>query len=337
MVLHTKIVRTYICEVLSLSYSHLLAHKKTMNTLVIYAHSNPAGSRANTHIVQALSQLENTEVRALHTLYPDFKIDVAAEQTALEKADLVVLQFPLHWYSVPGILKTWLDNIAIKWPHKAAILCTPERARIVVACLSLASFLYNIPHFFASAIVGGICRAYVVNTPMVQVYSWVTFAINAVIPFTLLIHMNYVIVKTVKNSRKMFSSDNGNTGMGVREKTMKNAESQLTVMLLLVTTLFLIFVFPTYFRYIFLILVKRDTPFMFALSVFLYQLSSKLYATNSGVNFFLYCISGQKFRNDLKEIFCGSKVSKRGISNKTGLRSTISLSRSTEISDTRIS
>ena len=76
---------------------------------------------------------------------------------------------------------------------------------------------------------------------------------------------------------------------------------------------------------------------MFALSVFLYQLSSKLYATNSGVNFFLYCISGQKFRNYLKEIFCGSKVSKRGISNKTGLRSTISLSRSTEISDTRIS
>lgn len=113
MVLHTKIVRTYIYEVLSLSYSHLLAHKKTMNTLVIYAHSNPAGSRANTHIVQALSQLENTEVRALHTLYPDFKVDVAAEQTALEKADLVVLQFPLHWYSVPGILKTWLDSILL--------------------------------------------------------------------------------------------------------------------------------------------------------------------------------------------------------------------------------
>ena len=108
-------------------------------------------------------------------------------------------------------------------------------------------------------------------------------------------------------------------------------------MLLLVTTLFLILVCPTYFRYIFLILVKRDTPFMFALSVFMYQLSSKLYATNSGVNFFLYCISGQKFRNDLKEIFSGCEASKREISGKTGLRSTMSLSRSTEISDTRIS
>ena len=59
--------------------------------------------------------------------------------------------------------------------------------------------------------------------------------------------MNYVIVKTVRNSRKMFSSDNGNTGMGVREKTMKNAESQLTVMLLLVTTTVSHFCFPNLF------------------------------------------------------------------------------------------
>ena len=225
--------------------------------------------------------------------------------------------------------------IAIKWPHKAVILCTPRRARFVVICISVGCCLYNIPHFFISGIVGEICRAYVINTPMVQVYSWLTFVINAVIPFTLLIHMNYVIVKTVKSSRKMFSSDNSNTGMGVREKTMKNAESQLTVMLLLVTTLFLILVFPTYFRYIFLLLVKRDTPFLFALSVFMYQLSSKLYVTNSGVNFFLYCISGQKFRNDLKEIFCHCKASKKGIVNKADLQSTVSVSRSTEISDTR--
>ena len=68
---------------------------------------------------------------------------------------------------------------------------------------------------------------------------------------------------------------------------MKNAESQLTVMLLFVTTLFLILIIPTYFRFIFLLLVERDTPFMYALSLFMYQLSSKLYGTNSGVNFFL--------------------------------------------------
>ena len=50
--------------------------------------------------------------------------------------------------------------------------------------------------------------------------------------------MNYVIVKTVRNSRKMFRSDVGNAVAETREKTMKSVENQLTTMLLLVTTLF---------------------------------------------------------------------------------------------------
>ena len=50
----------------------------------------------------------------------------------------------------------------------------------------------------------------------------------------------------------------------VRQKTIKSAENQLTKMLLLVTTPFLILLIPTYFRFIYLTLVKRDTPSKFA-------------------------------------------------------------------------
>ena len=65
-----------------------------------------------------------------------------------------------------------------------------------------------------------------------RVYSWVSFVLNAIIPFTLLIHMNYVIVKTVRNSRNFFRSNDTNTVMEMRQKTMKSAENQLTIMLL---------------------------------------------------------------------------------------------------------
>ena len=121
--------------------------------------------------------------------------------------------------------------------------------------------------------------------------------------------MNYVILKSVRKSRKMFAAaDERRTnevvdqGMDTRQKNLKTAENQLTVMLLLVTTLFLILLYPTYFRFIYLMLTKRDTPFEYAKSMLLFQITSKLYITNSGINFFLYCISGQKFRNDLKEL-----------------------------------
>ncbi|MGQ9367907.1 NAD(P)H-dependent oxidoreductase [Azospirillum sp. ST 5-10] len=37
--------------------------------------------------------------------------DVAAEQRKLLWADLLILQFPLWWYSMPAILKGWVDRV----------------------------------------------------------------------------------------------------------------------------------------------------------------------------------------------------------------------------------
>ena len=165
--------------------------------------------------------------------------------------------------------------------------------------------LYNIPHIFLSSVIGGECFNFGITNVFSRVYSWFSFVLNAIIPFTLLIHMNYVIVKTVRGSHKMY----GTYEMGKRQATIKSVENQITTMLLLVTTLFLILLFPTYFRFIYLVFSKRDTPSRYAESMLIFQITSKLYATNSGINFFLYCISGQKFRNDLKEIFCCFHIS----------------------------
>ena len=87
-------------------------------------------------------------------------------------------------------------------------------------------------------------------------------------------------------------------------------------MLLLVTTLFLILLCPTYFRFIYLVFAERDTPFGYAKSMLLYQVTHKLYTSNSGINFFLYCISGQKFRNDLKEILCCCDILHHSLSGR---------------------
>jgi len=59
-------------------------------------------------------------VRSLYDLYPDFDIDAAAEQAALEGADVVALMHPLYWYSMPGMLKHWIDVVlADDWAHVA--------------------------------------------------------------------------------------------------------------------------------------------------------------------------------------------------------------------------
>lgn len=40
--------------------------------------------------------------------------DVAAEVEKLRRADLVVLVFPLWWFSVPAIMKGWFDRVLVK-------------------------------------------------------------------------------------------------------------------------------------------------------------------------------------------------------------------------------
>ncbi|HEX5116787.1 MAG TPA: NAD(P)H-dependent oxidoreductase [Pseudonocardiaceae bacterium] len=40
--------------------------------------------------------------------------DIRAEQSKLDRADAVVLQFPLWWYGMPAILKGWFDRVFVK-------------------------------------------------------------------------------------------------------------------------------------------------------------------------------------------------------------------------------
>ncbi|GLX85141.1 hypothetical protein tloyanaT_13930 [Thalassotalea loyana] len=82
------------------------------NVLVISGHPNLSESNTNQVILNTLeTELAGVEIRALDSLYPDYNIDIEAEQTALLNADIVVLQFPFYWYSVPALLKKWIDDV----------------------------------------------------------------------------------------------------------------------------------------------------------------------------------------------------------------------------------
>ncbi len=78
---------------------------------VIFAHPYPTRSRANRRLVAAIRDLDAVRVRSLYDLYPDFALDVEAEQRALFESDDVVWQHPMYWYSVPGLLKHWFDVV----------------------------------------------------------------------------------------------------------------------------------------------------------------------------------------------------------------------------------
>ena len=81
------------------------------NTLMILAHPTFEKSIGNKIISANFSKEPNTEIRHLDQLYPNFIIDVKAEQQALLNADTIIFQFPLFWYNMPAILKHWIDKV----------------------------------------------------------------------------------------------------------------------------------------------------------------------------------------------------------------------------------
>ncbi|HMX12228.1 MAG TPA: NAD(P)H-dependent oxidoreductase, partial [Burkholderiaceae bacterium] len=72
--------------------------------LLLVAHPDLRRSRVNRRLLDAARRLAGArlELRDLYALYPDFAIDVEAEQAALKRADLIVWQHPLQWYSMPA-------------------------------------------------------------------------------------------------------------------------------------------------------------------------------------------------------------------------------------------
>ena len=84
--------------------------------LVLAAHPDLRVSRVNRRLLQAARTLADEAplhfaVRDLYALYPDFAIDVAAEQAAAAVADLIVWQHPIQWYAMPALMKLWLDEV----------------------------------------------------------------------------------------------------------------------------------------------------------------------------------------------------------------------------------
>ena len=79
--------------------------------LVVAAHPDLRLSRVNQALMAAAARQPHVEVFDLYARYPDYVIDVAAEQARLERADLIVWQHPIHWYAMPPLMKLWLDEV----------------------------------------------------------------------------------------------------------------------------------------------------------------------------------------------------------------------------------
>ena len=142
------------------------------------------------------------------------------------------------------------------------------------------------------------------TTVCLQIYYWISFLMSYAVSFVLLLAMNSVIIQTLRQRSTFVRSD----GQGQGTK-LKNPDKQIYIMLLLVTfSFFKILTTPVYVSLLFVTFYQRFAPYYIAINHLFSQVGVKTLFTNNGINFYLYVMSGQKFRTDLKKLFSFKKI-----------------------------
>ena len=188
--------------------------------------------------------------------------------------------------------------------------------------------LFNIPYLFVVTNNGPECVIYLRDMGQ-QLFIWLSYLIQFIIPFISLLSMNSVIIHTLRTRSKVKISDNENHVQGENQSQGKdqrskssNSEKQIFVILLLVAFSFFVLISPFYAFHMYIEFVGiEESASAFAEFFLFYQIMHKMYYTNNAINFFLYVISGQKFRKDLINLFTQNKekfkeMSSRNVSDK---------------------
>jgi hypothetical protein len=114
------------------------------------------------------------------------------------------------------------------------------------------------------------------------------------------------------------------TGLNASQKSKeksssKERDNQLVKTLLLVSFTLLILTVPLYIRNIVYTFYDRNASLQtFILYNFFFHITSKIYCSNSSVNFFLYILGGKKFRDDVKSLFSCFKTVKTKATDRSG-------------------
>lgn len=102
----TSMMKTAVADFTAAGHSVEVSDLYAMNWNPV-ASADDFGSRKNSdYLVYALEQRHSYEAGTIAA-------DIAAEVEKVKKADLIIFSFPLYWFSVPAILKGWIDRVLI--------------------------------------------------------------------------------------------------------------------------------------------------------------------------------------------------------------------------------
>ena len=234
---------------------------------------------------------------------------------------LSTLSYTVSDYSVWLIIAVTVERyIAVCWPLKAPTMCTKTRAIMVIVFILLLLIGLNL-HFLWTAELGYFwydnekvpqCDGGEHYKMLVEeIWPWVDAFLYSFLPVVVISILNGLIIRKVISARKhrnemsMSMQYRGQDG----RRPPGEGGAKLTIMLLTISFSFLITTLPVNIALIVPAFWKSRARDLKEYSQF--QLGRTivelLMYTNHSINFFLYCATGQKFRQQLLNLCCRRK------------------------------
>ncbi|XKL59563.1 hypothetical protein PGB90_000579 [Kerria lacca] len=236
--------------------------------------------------------------------------------------------------------------IAVRYPLHRLAVCTVTRARACIVILSLIALPIFSPYFVMAApqvltetsnnitYETEICSLVPKYAGLAFYYNHFDVFLTLILPFCIIVVLNTLICRAVHelaqvrrsltlNSRKRQKQRNNcqrmhNSHLHRSFPHCSNSnQNKVTQMLLVVSTVFICLNLPSYILRLWVYINEycNILPFDEPLMMVLQHYSNVLFATNFGINFVLYCISGQNFRKALCSLFRLKRTRRRTTEN----------------------
>ena len=220
-----------------------------------------------------------------------------------------------------GLLSAWMvvaitsqRAVSVIWPHRVSLLCTTKKAVIYLICLIGFSFMIASSNLYDKDIVkhNGTYTCNVLYTSpeyeffRTKIYPWLNSIGFALLPSALLVVSNSVLVWKVSRSVRTARATMATGQAGQVDSRAKKASS-MTVTLIAVSLTFFLLTMPLSLYYI-VFPYTTQKPDMgdtaLAVNELVFDTLWHIWYANCTVNFYLYCLTGTRFRQQLRELFC---------------------------------
>ncbi|XP_076434614.1 FMRFamide peptide receptor frpr-18-like [Babylonia areolata] len=207
---------------------------------------------------------------------------------------------------------TFHRAVCVVWPHRVSSLCTRRTVASAVlgtmvfhACV-YSHYLYGYNLRYVNGTSDYRCIVLLGSYLMFvdTIFTYVDLVLYSLLPFTCIIFANCVLVWKLRATVQEIRQKCAERGSVVaREK----AANSVTWTVILVSVAYVVLTLPAAVDYIAVFVFDPSVAVSVAERVkvfFVRAVTHMLMYCNSAVNFYIYCLTGEKFRKEFVKIFC---------------------------------